>query len=265
VRPLTSVTLRDNQEFQTERVKKKLWPKRLWSRMAERRGTERSSTHLNTLSIDQETAELMGTSLISNERDDLAMLENLQTISSTQTSSTSKSNHISLGRAAGAIAINIFLSGLISRHTIEKPEDLKISASPDGLFTPRFVMGKFVANASIETGRLVFPNIRLSSGRLHIKRIALNWLVFLLNKTKTSRYASQFDLLAEDWVFSRHDLLFSSCIKNGLRLLLVRILRDKGVDLSSIQISSLDILVSSIPTSLAIEIISSMYCIPARI
>ena len=234
-----------------DRVKKKLWTKRLWSRLSSssRKGRTRgsSSTRLNTLTIDQEAFELIeGPShTILNKRGSLFdTKDDDHKISPASISQEQKpvvnSSVLSLG---GAVAVKV-LKALISRYATEEPEDLTIRASQDGLFVPRFVMGRFMANAYIETGRLVFPSIRLSSGRLYIQRVALNWLGFLSNKTDASRYRNQFDLFAEDWKFSRHDLLFSDSVRNGLRLLLVRILREKGVDLSSIEISSLDILVS---------------------
>jgi hypothetical protein len=58
------------------------------------------------------------------------------------------------------------------------------------------------------------------------------------------RYPKQFDLHIEDLTMSRHDLLFSSCIKNGLRQLLINVLKDRGVRSDSIRITSIDILVS---------------------
>ena len=235
-----------------DRVKKKVWTKRLWSRLSSssrRKGRTRgsSSTQLNTLAIDHEAFALIeGPShSILNKRGSLFdTKDDDHDISPASISQEQKpvvnSSVLSLG---GAVAVKV-LKALISRYATEEPEDLTIRASQDGLFVPRFVMGRFMANAYIETGRLVFPSIRLSSGRLYIQRVALNWLGFLSNKTDASRYRNQFDLFAEDWKFSRHDLLFSDSVRNGLRLLLVRILRDKGVDLSSIEISSLDILVS---------------------
>eukprot|EP00534_Pseudo-nitzschia_fraudulenta_P004467 CAMPEP_0201133962 /NCGR_PEP_ID=MMETSP0850-20130426/50259_1 /ASSEMBLY_ACC=CAM_ASM_000622 /TAXON_ID=183588 /ORGANISM="Pseudo-nitzschia fraudulenta, Strain WWA7" /LENGTH=452 /DNA_ID=CAMNT_0047404731 /DNA_START=131 /DNA_END=1489 /DNA_ORIENTATION=- len=56
------------------------------------------------------------------------------------------------------------------------------------------------------------------------------------------RYPKQFDLHIEDLTMSRHDLLFSPCIKNGLRQLLVNVLKDRGVRSDSIKITSIDIL-----------------------
>jgi len=56
------------------------------------------------------------------------------------------------------------------------------------------------------------------------------------------RYPKQFDVHIEDLTMSRHDLLFSPCIKNGLRQLLINILKDRGIRSDSIQITSIDLL-----------------------
>ena len=58
------------------------------------------------------------------------------------------------------------------------------------------------------------------------------------------RYPKQFDVHIENLTMSRHDLLFSPCVKNGLRRLLVNVLKDRGVSSDSIRITSIDILVS---------------------
>jgi len=60
--------------------------------------------------------------------------------------------------------------------------------------------------------------------------------------TGKGRYPKQFDLHIEDLTMSRHDLLRSSCIKNGLRQLLINVLKDRGVRSDSIRITSIDIL-----------------------
>jgi len=56
------------------------------------------------------------------------------------------------------------------------------------------------------------------------------------------RYSKQFDIHIEDLTMSRHDLLFSSCVKNGLRQLLINVLKDRGIRSDSILITSIDIL-----------------------
>jgi len=64
------------------------------------------------------------------------------------------------------------------------------------------------------------------------------------NATGKVRYPNQFDLHIEDLTMSRHDLLFSPCIKNGLRQLLINVLKDRGIRSNSIRITSIDILLN---------------------
>ena len=111
--------------------------------------------------------------------------------------------------------------------------------------------GKFHTNAEIDASGLIFPAIRMSSGRLEVKRLILQITGFIGNqnngngsgKPAPTRYPEQFDLHAHDWTFTQDDLMESRCIRNGLKNLLVRILQDKGVRSSSIEITSIDILV----------------------
>jgi hypothetical protein len=180
--------------------------------------------------------------------------------SSPTTTATTKVAFVS--RWLGMLFENI-LTGIIQRNAKEAPEGLRIQAFPKGNAMAALLRGRFQTDAEIDvSSRLVFPAIRISSGRLEIQRLTLQIWGFLgqqqqgnddedakvsLKRTKaattTTRFPKQFDFHAHDWTFSRHDLLLSPCIRNGLRLLLVRILRDRGVKSSSIQVTSLDILV----------------------
>jgi hypothetical protein len=157
---------------------------------------------------------------------------------------TSKSRtptkNISAGGVMARVTENI-LTSLIMRVAIDEPEDLQIAVQPRGYVFNRLIRGQFSTDAKIQVGRLVFGNIRMSSGILEIKRMTLNLLGFL--SPSQTRFQNQFDLHADDLTFSRHDLLFSSCIRNGLRRLLVRILRDRGVQTSTIKVNHVDILV----------------------
>lgn len=170
-----------------------------------------------------------------------------------------------VSRWLGTLFENI-LTGIIQRNAKEVPEGLHIQAFPKGNAMAALLRGQFRTDAELNVGRLVFPALRISSGRLEIQRLTLHIWGFLgqqqqqqkqqgndndndnnnkssLETQKPTRFPKQFDLHAHDWTFSRHDLLFSPCIRNGLRLLLVRILRDRGVQSSSIQVTSIDILV----------------------
>lgn len=171
-----------------------------------------------------------------------------------------------LSRWLGTVFENI-LTGIIVRNAQDVPEGLHIQAFPKGNAMAALLRGRFRTDAELDVGRLVFPAIRISSGRLEVQRLTLHLWGFLgqqqqpkddrNEKTKNdnksasldttveapTRFPKQFDLHAHDWTFSRHDLLFSPCIRNGLRRLLVRILRDRGVQSSSIEVTCLDILV----------------------
>jgi hypothetical protein len=258
---------------------KRRWPRKLWSQIARRNSRVRSSpAPLRMLSVDDETEALLE-SITKHHNDDF-ILRNFEekspdtilpvvghpTIDSefydvtvTRSSSivkpapltkerkTTTPRSIGMARLIGRLLENI-LTGIIVRNTAESPESLKIHALPRGNAVPRLVRGTIYTDVKIEADRLVFPAIRMSSGSLEIKRMALNVMGFLPNQRKasSSRYPKQFDLHADDLTFSRHDLLFSPCIRNGLQRLLVRILRDRGVKSSSIKVSSIDILVSTL-------------------
>jgi hypothetical protein len=160
--------------------------------------------------------------------------------------SVSRKQNVSLARVMGGMFENI-LTGIIVRNAVEEPVDLSVIAVPRGNILSRLLRGRFSTDATVEAGRLIFRNIRISSGTLEIKRMTLNVMGFLPNQRPAqskTRYPKQFDLHADDLTFSRHDLMFSTCIRNGLQTLLVRILRDRGVLSSSIKVTSLDILVS---------------------
>jgi hypothetical protein len=87
----------------------------------------------------------------------------------------------------------------------------------------------------------------MSGGRLEAHRLAINLWTFTRSRpsaskpTKRRRYPNQFDFVAHDMVFTQEDLFQSNCIRNGLRRLLVRILRSH-MTLSSVSITSIRIL-----------------------
>ena len=135
----------------------------------------------------------------------------------------------------------IIVTGIIQRNSKEPPQGLEIRVEPKGNIMANLLRGQFRTNAELVVDRLAFPAIRMSGGRLEIKRLTLQLLGFL--GQEGTRFPKQFDLHAHDWIFSKDDLLESPCIRNGLRRLLVRILRDRGIQSSTIQVTSLDILV----------------------
>jgi hypothetical protein len=161
--------------------------------------------------------------------------------------STSSGRNLSVSRVMGGILENA-LMGIITRRSIEPPTDVLVQAQPREGGWNSLIRGKFKTDARIEAGKLVFECIRLSSGSLDVKRLSLNLLGFcstpsILGLSSSSRFLKQFDLHFHKLTFSQEDILGSSCIHNGLRMLLVRILRDRGVQASSVQVTSVDILV----------------------
>jgi hypothetical protein len=172
---------------------------------------------------------------------------------------------------------NILTDRIGVRWPAELPEDLTIDVRPSiGKYNNigRLFRGRFRADAELNCGRIVFDPIRFSSIKLNMDQVTLNLMGFFQNnevneqkqkklkqgdasisqqddrkgpsntKNNNVRYPKQFDLHIEDLTMSRHDLLFSPCVKNGLRRLLISILKDRGVQSSSIEITSMDILVS---------------------
>ncbi len=180
---------------------------------------------------------------------------------------------------------NILLERLGERWPIETPKNLQVDVceSTDSYNNVLRLLfrGLFRADATLSSDRIVFPTIRFSSIKLQMERVTLNLVGFFQDKskddvhlnvhhgpylqnqghgnrpvytasTKTTgkpRYPKQFDVHIEDITMSRHDLLFSSSIKNGLRQLLINVLKDRGIRSDSIVITDIDILVSCERTS----------------
>ena len=160
---------------------------------------------------------------------------------SLRTTSNSGRN-ISLSRIV-ANALENILIGIINRRSLEPPVDLQVNAQSRGGVLNPLLRGKVNADAKIDVGRLVLPNIRMSGGTLEVKRMTMNVFGFCPQSFRlpSSRFPKQFDLHFQNMIFSREDLLDSSCIRNGLRRLLVRILRDRGVQASTVKVTSVNI------------------------
>jgi hypothetical protein len=171
---------------------------------------------------------------------------------------------LSLARLMAALVENILTSHVTNR-ALEVPENFAVQVMPlENTIRRLLLKGQFRANVKISTGRLVFAPIRFSKGHLELEEVTLNLIGFLqqqqpkqqtenldFSKNKFSsrdevvRYPKQFDIHVQDLTMSRHDLLFSPCVKNGLRGLLIKILKDRGIKSSSIRITSIDVLVGS--------------------
>jgi hypothetical protein len=133
---------------------------------------------------------------------------------------------------------NLLTTSIHRRSTI-LPQDLKVQVAPRSVMA-RICRGQFRCDASIDARRIVFPNIRMTGGTLEAKRMTIN---FLQGKP---RYSNQFDIHASNITFTQDDLFESSCIRNGLARLLVRILSNAGLFSSEIQVTAVDIVVCCI-------------------
>ena len=251
--------------------RKQAWPRRIWSKIVTRQ-TGNKELKMQQVVMDQETEELLE-SVTAHYHHEYAsnefIVKNLEEFvpdaadsqidaefynvnirqASTPvpahngtTSRTKKTNSkaIFVSRWLGNLFV-IVVTGMIQRNSREPPEGLEIRVEPKGNVVANLLRGQFRANAELVVNRLAFPAIRMSGGRFEIKRLTLQLLGFL--GEEGTRFPKQFDLHAHDWIFSNDDLLQSPCIRNGLRRLLVRILRDRGIQSSTIQVTSLDILV----------------------
>ena len=173
---------------------------------------------------------------------------------------------------------NVLLERLGERWPIETPKNLQVEVreSPDNYNNVLRLLfrGLFRADATLSADRIIFPAIRFSGVKLQMEKVTLNLMGFFVDKSKEDihldvdvqhgplpkelnhhqqrplnakpsskpRYPKQFDLHIEEMTMSRDDLLFSPCIKNGLRTLLINILKDRGIRSDSIEITSVDIL-----------------------
>ena len=109
----------------------------------------------------------------------------------------------------------------------------------------QFCRGQFYCDATINIDRIVFGNIRFSGGQLQARNFCLNLFSFVplsLPLAPSPRYPDQFDLLAHNLTFTQNDLWESSCIRNGLRRLIKRILKNKGLATLNISIQSIQVL-----------------------
>ena len=261
-----------NEEFRGQKTRRLKWPRKIWSKILKRPEQSSHDSSLRMQSIAQET----GTSLLNSiakeyKSEEEFILRNFNEVSPDQVlpeitrplldsefynvsivsssgpavfpTQQGPTRNLSLNRILGSILENI-LYGITNRRAVEPPENLRIEATPRDGIVPRLLRGQLMTDVNIEIGRLVMRNWRVSACRLEIKRMTLNLKGFMPRNPSKIRFPKQFDLHAHDLTFSRHDLLFSSSIRNGLRTLLVRILRDRGVETSTIKVTSIDILVS---------------------
>lgn len=148
-----------------------------------------------------------------------------------------------------AMLVENIVTGRIVKHATQTPQGLDIQVVPlDNSMGRLLTRFQFMADIYIAaTDRLVFPNIRFSGGQLVAEQMTINLMGFLQSRRASGiRYPRQFDIHAHGLTMTSNDVANSSCIRNGLRQLLINILKDRGVQSSSIQITSVDILVRSL-------------------
>ena len=166
--------------------------------------------------------------------------------SSPVTASSNDGKGISYLPRLMAMLVENIVSSRIVRHSTKTPEGLEVQVVPTLNTVGRlFTRFQFMADVHISASdRLVFPNIRFSKGRLFVEKMTINLMGFLQSRRESSiKYPKQFDVYADGLTMTSNDLSNSSCIRNGLKRLLVRIITDRGIEPSSIQITSIDILV----------------------
>jgi hypothetical protein len=107
----------------------------------------------------------------------------------------------------------------------------------------QFMRGQFYCDATINLDRIVFGNFQVSGGQLQAKNFCLNLFSFLrIPLAASPRYPDQFELHAQSMTLTQEDLWESSCIRNGLRRLMNRILKSKGLSSMDINLQSINIL-----------------------
>jgi hypothetical protein len=109
----------------------------------------------------------------------------------------------------------------------------------------QFLRGHFYCDATINLDRIVFGNFQISGGQLQARNFCLNLFSFApitIPMAASPRYPNQFDLIAQNLTFTQEDLWESSCIRNGLRRLMTRILKQKGLSAMNVSLQSIQIL-----------------------
>lgn len=110
----------------------------------------------------------------------------------------------------------------------------------------QFLRGEFHCDATVNLDRGDFGSIRVSGGRLEVKDFSLNLFSFspiaIPTVAPSPRYPNKFDFLARNLTFTQEDLWESPSIRNGLRRILTRILKNRGFTALTVTIQSIKIL-----------------------
>ena len=146
-----------------------------------------------------------------------------------------------LARVTGKKAETI-LTTLFDRWTDGAHTGLHVRCDPNGGVVD-LVRGQFRADAAVEFDQMSFGALHMSQGKIESHRLALNLYKFAPFFCKRiPRFASAFELEAHNVVFTQQDLFESPCIRHGLKRLLTRILHNRGMKASQVEITSIKIL-----------------------
>lgn len=139
--------------------------------------------------------------------------------------------------------VQSLLEGLLDKWSQGAHVNMNVHCHPQSK-TLDLVQGRFACDASVDFDRIVFGPIRMHRGRIEVSRLALGlWsLTPSAIPIKGHRYLNQFEFYARNVTFTQEDLVQSKCIRNGLKNLLVRILKLQGTKAVRIIIEAIDIL-----------------------
>ena len=135
------------------------------------------------------------------------------------------------------------LSNLFDRWSNGSHKNLKVQCDPSGGVV-NLVKGQFGVDAVVEFDQLRFPPIQFSSGKLRSHGMVLNYLKYAPFCKGIRRFRNSFDLEAQDVTLTQSDLFESPSIRSGLRRLLTRILHNRGMKASKVEITSIYVLPS---------------------
>jgi hypothetical protein len=132
---------------------------------------------------------------------------------------------------------------LLDRWSLGAHINMQVQCDPQGSLLDIVRQGVFCCNASVDVDRIVFGAIRLSGCRLEAKSMSLN-LHRLIRPSQRNikRFPRAFDFVANNATFTQADLFESSCVTNGLRRLVVRILKGRGLEPANVFMDAIKIL-----------------------
>lgn len=133
------------------------------------------------------------------------------------------------------------LFGLFDRWSQGAHENMWVECELTGGMLD-LLRGQFGLDATVYFDRLAFPFLRVSKGKIKSDRMALNYFKYAPFCQRIPRFTSAFHLEAHDLTLTQKDLFESPCIRHGLRRLLTRILRNRGMKASEVEITSISVL-----------------------